>query len=273
MAANLSFLPRQLRRACLAGAFTLLAALCACKGDLYTNQTEGSANEMLAVLLPAGVDAEKSSPDGKTWSIAVEQDQMGQSLELLHANGLPALSHTNLGEMFKKDGLISTPTEERVRFIHGVSEELAETLSSIDGVVVARVHVVLPNNDPLAEQIKPSSASVFIKYRPDVNVATLLPVVKSLVVRSVEGLTYENVNVALVPAVETSDRAPAIRRARGGAARAITLLLVACIVFLGGCGAAIAKWRPQWLPARLRVKLGGTQATPRAPAQAPGKAG
>jgi type III secretion protein J len=242
-----------------AGAWLLLALLCACKGDLYTNQTEGSANEMLAVLLPAGIEAEKSSPDGKTWTIAVEQDQMGQSLELLHANGLPALPHTNLGEMFKKDGLISTPTEERVRFIHGVSEELAETLSTIDGVIVARVHVVLPNNDPLAEQMKPSSASVFIKYRPDVNVATLLPVVKSLVVRSVEGLTYENVNVALVAATDASDRVPPVRRPHGGGLRLVMFLLVAGLLFLGGCGAAIAKWKPQWLPARLRSMLPGAR--------------
>lgn len=242
----------------------LALALSGCKQDLYSKLIESDANEMLGVLLNADLQASKASPDGKTWTVSIETDELGAALTVLRANGLPAQAHVSLGDVFKKDGLISTPTEERVRFIHGVSQELAATLSSIDGVITARVHVVLPNNDPLAENIKPSSASVFIKHRPDVNVATLTPVVKNLVMRSVEGLTYDNVNVTVVAAtpIELPDRSAASKKHGMSLPVMAALAMMLCLLALVG----VAILRPQWLPAAMRDRTGkvlgkGSEAT------------
>jgi type III secretion protein J len=239
----------------------LVFLLAGCKMDLYTKAKESDANEMLAVLLAAGIDAEKATPDaGKTWTIKVDKEEIVRALDALRANALPREQRPNMGELFKKEGLISTPTEERVRFIFGIEQGLSDTVSKVDGVIVSRVHIVLPNNDPLAQNIKPSSASVFVKYRREANVRELVPAIKNLVVHAVEGLTYDQVTVTMVPAAGASDIAPLIIEQAAKQEKASInwwVLGPASFLILLGLGfGAVILFKPAWVPKRIRKILG-----------------
>ncbi|MFP6560941.1 type III secretion system inner membrane ring lipoprotein SctJ [Paraburkholderia sp. B3] len=232
------------RGAWLLGVTALCVLLGGCKKELYGKLSEQDANEMVVALLEHGVDAAKDTPDdGKTWALDVDDGQMVQAMQVLREAGLPHSSYDNLGDLFRKDGLVSTPTEERVRFIYGMSQELGATLAKIDGVLVARVQIVLPNNDPLAQTVKPSSAAVFIKYRPDADIAALVPQIKTLVMHSVEGLTYDEVSVTAVAADPVA--VSSLQRSSGGtwpwliaAIGGICLLAAVALLVLARRGAA-----------------------------------
>ena len=238
---------RRPARACVVLCACLLLA--GCKTDLITKQTEDDTNEMVAALLGAHLDAEKVTPDGgKTFGVSVERDDLVRALEVLRSRGLPREKTVTLGELFKKEGLISTPTEERVRFMFGVSQELSDTLTRIDGVVAAKVHIVLPNNDPMATVVKPSSASVFVKHRWNANVSSLVPAIKNMVSRSVEGLSYDNVTVTLVPATEAPPAGPP----HSASLLWLWITLAVVLVTALAGAAALVFLRPQWVPQKLR---------------------
>lgn len=213
----------------------LLLALVGCKADLYTKVQEREANEMLAVLLKNGVDALRVAAKDGTITIQVEQTQIASAIDLLNGEGLPRHAFKSLGEVFSAAGLIASPIEERARYVYALSEELSRTISEIDGVLSARVHVVLPKNDLLRRDTTPSSASVFIRHDSRANLSILLPQIKMLVANSIEGLSYDKVAVVFVsverPALEPR---PAAAAGLAQASGVISTPLVAVGMGLGG---------------------------------------
>lgn len=184
----------------------LLLALAACKVELNRGLTEREANEVVAALLRQGIPAERHTDPaardtaGRNVIVQVPQSRFAEAVEVLRAQGLPRQSFVSMGEVFRGDGLVNSPTEERARLIWAMGQELSRTVAEIDGVLAARVHLVLPENDALRREATPSSAAVFIRHVPDAPIATLVPQIKLMVASAVAGLSYDRVTVTLVPA-------------------------------------------------------------------------
>ena len=184
-------------------AMALILAGCGKTVTLQATLHDTDANEIVLQLTSAGIVAEKRQ-DKAGVSILVQEADIPRAAAVLQAAGLPRRSRASLGEVFKKQGMISSPLEERVRYLHGLSEELETTLQQFDKVVAARVHVVLPERIAPGEPIQPSSAAVFIKYRPPLDEDAIVPRVRKLVASSIPGLVGEDgrnkVTVVLTPA-------------------------------------------------------------------------
>ncbi|WP_338489499.1 type III secretion inner membrane ring lipoprotein SctJ [Pseudomonas trivialis] len=165
----------------------LMLAGCGESVELHRNISEQEANEIIAELADKQIRAQKTQgKDGV--AVRVKASDINRAVRTLDAVGLPKVARSTLGQIFRKEGVISTPLEERARYIYALSQELEATLSNIDGVVVARVHVVLPERIAPGEPVQPASASVFIKHDPRLDPDNINARVRRMVASSLPGM-------------------------------------------------------------------------------------
>jgi type III secretion protein J len=178
---------------------SVVLAVSACNVDLYDKVDQKQANEIISVLFKNGIHASRRLEKDNLYAIEVDQGRLAEAITVLNDNGLPKQTFATMCDVFKGDGLVASPVQERAQMICALSGELERTISDVDGVITARVHLVLPENDPLRQRLIPSSASVFIRHVTTAPVADLTPQIKMLVANGIAGLSYDKVSVAFVP--------------------------------------------------------------------------
>jgi type III secretion protein J len=179
---------KPLRAAMLAAFACVLLAGCT-NVALHSQLEEQQANEVMGALLAAGIEADKAPSPSKTgWEVRVPRGDFPYAVQVLSARGLPRAQYASMCDIFKKEGFASSATEEKGRYICSLQQELSRTLSRFDGVVEARVHIALPERDPLGGGNQDSSASVVVFEQPGANVRDRETDIKVLIKDSVEGL-------------------------------------------------------------------------------------
>ncbi|BDG04365.1 secretion protein [Anaeromyxobacter oryzae] len=219
----------------------LAVALGGCgREELFHRLDEGQANEVLVALDEGGIAARKEREDGAegAWTVSVASSDAAPAQRLLAARDLPRARPPGFGEVFSKASMVPTPVEEHAMYLHALAGELARSVEAIDGVVGARVHLGLPQPDPLrpGERVAPRAA-VLVRCRPAScgAVRALDAGIRSLVAGAADGLAPDAVAVVVSEAVE----APAPRaeaRRRSPALLAIAALAALAATGLGGAG-------------------------------------
>lgn len=229
------------RRLIVTAAAAGVLILAGCKSEVYQGLSETQANAMMAVLLKNGIVPEKTSAKNG-YTLAVESDQVVQTLELMRENNLPRSDYETMGQVFSAKGMISSSTEEQARLTYALSQELSDTFSRIDGVLTARVHVVLESKDLASGRTTPASAAVFLRHTPDSQAPHLVPRIKELTANAVAGLNKDDVSVMLVPVRDTVT-VPMPQGTAGSENTFVggkTLLLASALLFLIALGATAA---------------------------------
>src|SRR5262249_26215898 len=131
--------------------------------------------------------------------VGVGRDDARGAIAALREEALPAPVVPGILDSMGKGSLVPSQLAEHAQFVAGLAGELEHTLGAIDGVLGARVHLSIPDADPLREEPRPkATASMLLKHKgatPPIDAHE----VKRLVAGAAPGLGPDDVAVVMVP--------------------------------------------------------------------------
>jgi flagellar M-ring protein FliF len=159
---------------------------------LFSNLSGTDANAMVEKLTADGVDYQLA--DGGS-TILVPADKVDSERLAMSGEGLPADTESGY-TLLDQQGVTTSEFMQQKNYQRALSQELANTIKSIDGVDSAVVNLAVPTKDVFLDEQDPTTASVLVKLRPgkelsNDNVTSIV----NLVAGGVEGMDPKNVSV------------------------------------------------------------------------------
>lgn len=159
---------------------------------LYHDLDPAQAAPLLQHLQEQGVPYQL---DDLGTTLKVPQERADELRIEMAGQGMPFAQGLGL-ELFDEERLGMTDYERRVKMQRALQEELRRTITSLDAVLQARVHLVLPEPHVFLKERGESSAAIYLKLNPFVALEqNQIQGIVYLVASSVEGLQPENVTL------------------------------------------------------------------------------
>lgn len=161
---------------------------------LFSRLEQKDASDVTAELKKENIPYKLESREN-LMTVLVPAEKVYDTRLTLAGQGLP--HGTGVGyEIFDQPKWGSTDFTQKVNYKRAIETELSRTISSLQQVQAARVSVVMPEPELFTEKEKPTTASVVLELKPDVQLKReQVRGIVHLVSSSVEGLKPENVNV------------------------------------------------------------------------------
>lgn len=255
-----------------------LLALSGCAVPVAAGLEEGDANRVVVALDHAGIDAAKEidpTIEGR-FRVTVPHDDASRALVTMADEQLPRTKSRGILEAADRGQLVPSQAAEHAQLVAGLSGELERTLSNVEGVLAARVHMNLPPRDGLRDGPVPkATASVLVEHRG--STPPLSPeAVQRLVAGGAPGLAPADVAVVFIAhAVRPAGARPDVAHvgpiavARGSMntlKAALAGLVLVVIVFAGlalGLYAKLARVRREQADAERAAAVAAANARPR----------
>jgi len=130
---------------------------------LYLDLADKDAAEAGEALRTAGIPFEINSASG---AVGVPADRVHEARLKLAAQGLPRGSAQGFEMIQQEQGFGTSQFIESARYQHALETELARSVSTLQPVRAARVHLAMPKPSAFARNRDPASASVLVELHP-----------------------------------------------------------------------------------------------------------
>jgi flagellar M-ring protein FliF len=160
---------------------------------LYGNLSDSDANSVVQALQTAGIEYKLENGSG---AIMVPAERVHDARLQLAGQGLPQGKNASLEMMSKDPGFGVSQFMENARYQYALEGELASTISSLQAVEAARIHLALPQQSAFVRDRRPASASVLLQLRAGHRLEPgQVSAIVHLVASSIPELDSDNVTV------------------------------------------------------------------------------
>jgi flagellar M-ring protein FliF len=162
-------------------------------GLLFSNLDATDSAKIVNKLQEKNIKFETSTD---TAEIFISKEDIARVRMEMAQEGLPAGGNVGFEIFDKSDftGLSSSLLD--INYLRALEGELARSISTIQGIMSCRIHLVTPKKEMFSREIQTSSASVMVRLKPScVLSATQIQSVQYLVSSAVPGLSQERVSI------------------------------------------------------------------------------
>ncbi len=172
-------------------AFLMMRASTPSMAPLYTGMSLEDSQAIVTELEAQNVPFELRG-DGDT--IMVPRDQITTLRMSLASSGLPTKGQVGYEIFDQQNTLGATSFVQNINNVRALEGELSRTITSLDRIKSARVHLVLPERQLFRRDTQTPSASIVVGVRGDLSTGEIRAI-QHLVASAIEGLTPSHVSI------------------------------------------------------------------------------
>jgi flagellar M-ring protein FliF len=163
------------------------------KALLFSDVELAEQAKITEQLQQAGIPFELRGDGG---TIFVARSKVLEARMMLSAEGLPSRGSVGYEIFDSQDALGATQFQQNINRLRALEGELARTISSLDTIERARVHLVLPERRLFEREQQKPTASIVVRLRRDELTSGQVRAIRNLVASAVPGLSSNHVTIA-----------------------------------------------------------------------------
>jgi type III secretion protein J len=200
-----------------------------------------------------------------TWSIEVDEAQASDAVRILAVLGLPRPVEEAGCDVFGGGGLIRSPVEEQLCRVRVLERGIEKTLQGVDGVLLARVHLMVPPPPRPGQASAPAKASAVLRTAPGqaARIRQTQEQLRALISGGVEGLSPEAVALMVDEAATRVE----VAAPRSSPLLRLRVLLVVMGVVVTGLAVALVFLALRLRSAQAEAEAAAPPASPPVPAR------